>query len=247
MSSATANPTLNGPDHEDQAGRWRREKRVGAAQLILSAATLTLVLLVYMFNPSVGLSAGVDGGSHLESTGWANVLEEAQALRMAIVSAAFESVPSETAQNWAIRAEHLAATIRTVAGNEATSALGLATDEVVDRSRGLTSIGASEATASVLGSRLKDLIPDLELLASNERTAKIALLEEASASAVRDLAARNLRIAATGLVTAFALIGLGMGLDRLTTAERHLRPLLDDITVLPRRSLVIDEATLAAS
>lgn len=250
MSSTTAVHTQpsNGPDQALPAARWRREKRIGATQLILSAATLTLVLLVYVFKPSVGLGAsGVGPGSHLDSESWASVLEEAQSLRMTIVSAEFERVPNAMAQRWATRAEQLAGTIRTIARADETSALGLSTDEVVDRIDELTSIGAGGATTAALVPQLSDLITELELLADNERSARLAQLEEASVSAVRDLGARNLLIAATGLATACALTGLAMGLDRLTTAERHLRTRLDDATAPRRRRVVMDEATLAAS
>ena len=254
MSTATYNEkSASKPDPKDAALHWRREKRIGTTQLILSAAMLALVLIVYMFKPSVGLGAtGVEPGSHLASASWASVLEEAQALRMTILSAEFERVPTETAERWATRAEQLAVTIRTAAGAEETAALGLSTDEVVSRAGGLTSIDPVRATPAVL-THLNEVIPELETLADSERVSRLALLQEASASAVRDLAARNLLIAANGLTAALALIGLGMGLDRLTTADRHLVNLPvdgaepDGAEIVRRHRVVMDEARLAAS
>lgn len=216
------------PGHRAAASKphveWTRDRLVGTVQIIGSAMLLAGIIAVYLLRPSVGV--GASGNAGIRSTVvpvgsiWSPLLEDAQGIRMLVVTVDSDRVPESTTIGWSMPIKQLSAEIGAlVASSPAT--VDDETLEILDEHRmTLASLEPSPGNAAEIGSALDGLIVELDQLADLEAAAMIARLESANRTAVQSLGGRALLIACTAFVAAVGVLGLGAGVQRVLSAEQ---------------------------
>lgn len=182
------------------------------------------ILVVYSLWPSVGIgassAAGMEGDQVFAAPTWASLLQDAQAIRMVVVTSELDRVPESIAGGWSLPIKQLSAEVGALVASR--SAVGIDDDALQalnTHTEALANLELAGVTAGEIGSALDGLIVELDHVAEIERGAMVERLESANRFAVRALGTRALMIASTAFVASSAVLGLGAGVHRLVRAD----------------------------